>query len=350
MTNNAIVLTSHERETLRDIWLAPSELTQAQRIAQFETKVGKQAWFTHGWCRLHFGAPGGSFRAPPIVRPPEYIRERNSRKYMRYQCAATNATVPVGMNYLSDLIIRPGIQKYFRPLLLYRGNMNYGHAHRLWNLVVLMMAAECETLADGLKVLQNPAFAQLCGPVKAPTKMGLNSFFGRLWDSPDVTRVLPGMTEYVKMMGLGPSRLTPVDLESDRQFVASWRVSNHPDFDPQAEKPENGVRALYYPFMAHDPKKPDDGQKIVMLVNKMVPKFLPEGIRADACQELVVGLLSGDVPASKAHDWVIEYVRKIYRAYPQLGRPEFANAKKYLSLDHHFHQPGGEQVLYTERV
>ena len=35
-----------------------------------------------------------------------------------------------------------GIEKRFGPLLLYRGRMNRGHAHRLWNMVLLMMASE----------------------------------------------------------------------------------------------------------------------------------------------------------------------------------------------------------------
>jgi len=268
----------------------------------------------------------------------------------RYRARSTNNVAPVGMNYLSDLIIRPGIQKYFRPLLLYRGNMNYGHAHRLWNMTVLMMASECETLSDGIKVLHNPNFAQLCGPVKAVPKTTLMSFFGRLWNSPDVTDVLPGMTEYVKSMRLGPCWLTPVELESDHQFVAPWRVSNHPDFYPQAEKPENGIRNLFYPYIAHDPEKKTDGHKIAVMVNEMVPRWLPEGIRADACQELVVGLLSGEVPAGEAHDWVHKYVNKMFKMHPHLGRPEFRDAQRSRSLDNLFVGKDGDQISYTERV
>lgn len=272
------------------------------------------------------------------------------RQKLPYTRQATNKVMPVGMNYLSELVIRPGIEKRLWPLCLYRGQMSPGAAHRKWNMALLMMAAECETLADGMKVFQNPAFAQLCGPVKVPPKYSLRTFFGRLWDNPDVTHNIPGFTEYVKSLELGPSYLQPVALETDRQFCAPWRISTHEDFDKNAEKPESGLRNLYYPYMAHNPKEPDDGTKIAMLVNKLVPKYLPEGIRADACQELVVGLISGDVPAGKAHDWVAEYVRKIYRLHPNLGRPQFENASREQSLDRHFTRSDGEQIIYTERV
>lgn len=343
-----IQITNSQREIIQKIWSEPNSFTEGERLSAIEKSLGKPVWFTRGWCRLHFGAHGGR-EIIREARPPEQIRKENMRRWPM-QRKATGAAINPGMNYLSDLIIRPGIQKYFRPLLLYRGNMGYGHAHRLWNMAVLMMAAECETLADGFKILHNESFTQLCGPVHIPGRMTMAGFFGRLWNSPDVMRVMPGLTEYVKSLELGPCHLTPVELESDKQFVAPWRVSNHPDFDTQAERPENGIRNLFYPYIAHDPKRLDDGTKIVMLVNKLVPKYLPEGIRADACQELVVGLLSGDVPADKAHEWVAEYVRKIYRLHPNLGRQEFAGAMRAKSLDSRFQGHDGEQISYTERI
>lgn len=230
-----------------------------------------------------------------------------------YRRRPTNKVMPVGMNYLSDLIVRPGIRAYFRPLLLYRGPMNPGHAHRLWNMSLLMMAAEAETLADGLKVFNNPAFAQLCGPVRPPSKIALNSFFGRLWNSPDVTNLIPGLTEYVKSLQLGPCTLIPVALETDQQFCAPWCISTHPDFDKNADKPESGVKPLYYPYLAHDPKSAN-GHDLVLLANKLVPQGLPHDIRADVCQELIVSILSGQVTRDQAHDYVQKHISKVFRS------------------------------------
>lgn len=264
--------------------------------------------------------------------------------YRRYQARPTNNVMPVGMNYLSDLVVRPGIRKRLWPLCLYRGNMSPGHAHRLWNMALLMMAAEAETLSDGIKITHNEAFAQLCGPVKSVPKTTLMSFFGRLWDSSDVTDNIPGFTDYVKSLELGPCWLKPISLETEEQFCAPWRVSLHPDFDPQAEKPESGARNLYYPYMVHDPVKKDDGQAMVLLANTLVPNFLPDQIRADACQDLIVGMLAGDIAPDKAQDFVIKYVRKVYKMYPHL----YEGTSRKIS----FNQPvgGTYDLLWSEVV
>jgi hypothetical protein len=342
-----IEITAQEREAIGAIWMAKNGRTEGERVIEIERSITKQV--TRGWCRLHFGVPGGReilYRAP---RSPEEIRKLNVRKWP-YTRVGTGSAMNPGMNSLTELIVRPGIRKYLEPLCLYRGAMTPGGAHRRWNFALLMFAAEAETLADGLKLQANPAFAQLCGPESSLQKYSLFTFFGRLWDNPDVTDEISGFTDYVRSLELGPSRLTPVPHLSHDQYCAPWRTSDHPDYDPKAEKPEYGVRNLYYPFIAHDPKAPDDGQKIVMLVNEMVPRWLPNGIRADCCQELVVGLLSGDVPAGRAHEWVHKYVSKMYKLHPNLGRPEFTNAQQNISTNRLFVGKHEKEIPYTDRI
>lgn len=235
--------------------------------------------------------------------------------FRTYQSRPTGNLMHVGMNQLTDLVVRPGMRKFLWPLCLYRGAMSPGHAHRLWNYALLMMAAEAETLADGMKMAHNPAFVQLCGPVSRPQKITMFSFFGRLWNSPDVTDNIPGFTEYVRSLGLGPSWLTPVARETNEQYCAPWRVSTHPDFDPKAEKPESGIRNLYYPYLVHDPKK-SDGHEVVLLANEIVSKQLPAQVRADACQDLAVAILSGEIRPEDAYDWVNRYVRDVFKMHP----------------------------------
>lgn len=234
-----------------------------------------------------------------------------------YRRRPTNRVMQVGMNYLSDLVVRPGMQKRLWPLCLYKGCMSPGHAHRRWNFALLMMAAEAETLADGIKLANNPAFAQLCGPVNPPIKMSLNSFFGRLWDNSDVTDNIPGFTDYVKSLDLGPSNLMRIELETDSQFCAPWRISTHPDFDKHAEKPEYGTKALYYPYLAHNPEN-DDGHSLVLLANQLVPGHLPDQVRADVCQDLIIGMLAGDIEPDRAQDFVAKYLCEIYKLHPCL--------------------------------
>lgn len=262
-----------------------------------------------------------------------------------YRRRPTNRTFPAGMNYLSDLIIRPGIEKTFGPLLLYRGHMNRGAAHRKWNMALLMMATECETLSDGLKVLNNPSFSQLCGPVRPPPKISLYTFFQRLGDNPAVTRNIQGLTDYVKSLELGPCGLQRVDRFSARAQCAPWRISLHLDAGKEAE--ERGIPAsqqLFYPFMAHDAAKPDDGAALVKLVNAAVPQYWPEHIRADACQDLIVALLSGEIGPGEVHDHAQEYVGRVYQMHPS----KFDHGNRAIS----FNQPilGTEDLSWTERV
>lgn len=231
-----------------------------------------------------------------------------------YNRAATGNVINAGFNYLSDLIVRPGIEKKFWPILLYRGNMNPGHAHRLWNLSLLMMASEAETLSDGLKIANNPAFSQICGPVRTPTKRVLYTYFGRLWDNPDTTDLIPGFTEYVRSLELGPSGLQPVELETYSRTCAAWRKSLHPNPLKDCDfRPERGAPVLFYPYAAHNSSKPDEGRDLVLFVNSIVPATLPEQWRADACQEIILGILAGDISRGSAHDHVAKYIRKAFK-------------------------------------
>lgn len=349
--NAAIMLDDHEREIVASIWKAPDYRNDPDRLAAIESRIGRQ--LGRGWCRLHFGPPGPEGRPFRSVRErsPEEARRINEGRwpYLRY---ATNDVMNVGMNYLSELVVRPGIRRRLEPLCLYRGAMTPGSAHRYWNYALLMMAAEAETLADGMKLYGNAAFAQLCGPHKPPEKYRLKVFFGRLWDNPDVTDNISGLTEYVKSLELGPSHLTPVPYVSHDQYCAPWRVSDHPEYDPKAERPEYGIRAKYYPYLVHDPKKLDDGHALVLLANQLVPKVLPDQMRADVCQDLVEGILTGKVAVDDARDFVLRYIRDNFKLHPTVWDRQ---NNKATGRPISFNQPkgqysGGDDILWTERV
>lgn len=256
---------------------------------------------------------------PPVaVKAPALIYPSRVHK-LPYHRPATGNVITAGFNYLSDLIIRPGIEKKLWPLLLYRGAMSPGHAHRLWNMTLLMMASEAPTLADGLKIANNPVFNQLCGPPKIPTKITLRSFFGRLWDNPDTTELIPGLTDYVRSLELGRSGLIPVDLETHSARCAEWRVSLHPEPKKAWEfKKERGAPQLFYPYLVHDVSKPTEGADLVKLVNQVVPSTIPEQWRADICQEMIVGLLSGDIKKDNINEHVAKYVSGQFAANPIL--------------------------------
>lgn len=349
MTNLAITLAPSEKETVATIWHAPNYNNDYERLGEIDRRIGRL--LTRGWCRLHFGPPGPTDRQPRTARQrtPDEIRRLNADRWP-YQRYATGAVMRVGMNYLSDLIIRPGIEKKFGPLLLYRGPMNYGHAHRLWNFALLMMASECETLADGYRVLNNPAFSQLCGPMAAPWRPAMQSYFGRLWDNPAVTNNIEGFTEYVKSLELGPCRLIRVDRFSDKINCAPWRISLHENAGQDYRDRERGIpksQELFYPYLAHDAEHPDGARDLVMLVNQSVPDYFPDHIRADICQDLIVGLLSGDIGVGQIHDRVEECTRNTWKLHGK-----YADNQYGLSLDEPIPGTAGSDggINWRERV
>lgn len=291
-------------------------------------------------------------RAPRQVPTPEDQTERAVRYNQNkapYRRVATGRVINAGFNYLSDLIVRPGIQKFLWPLLLYRGQMNPGHAHRLWNMALLMMASEAETLSDGIRLVNNPVFSQLCGPVRAPAKHTMWTFFGRLWENQDTADLIPGLREYVRSLELGPSGLTPIPLETSERYCAPWRISAHPKFDPDAPRParpESGARNLFYPYMIHDIGEPTEGHELVKLVNSVVPHTLPEQWRADVCQELIVGILSGEVSRGAIHDHVAKFISGQFKANPIMFGGDGEPHGLRFSLDKKFDRGDDERTLH----
>lgn len=258
-----------------------------------------------------------------------------------YKRRGTGNMMTPGLNSLSELIVRPGIEKKMWPLLQYRGSFNLGRAHRMWNYALMMMAAEAETVSDGVKLWENPAYSQLCGPTTKMTTLRLRSFFGRLWDTPFVTDNIPGFTKYVKDLNLGPSYLTPVPLESERANVAPWRKSLHPE--PHRYPGERGSTVTFYPYAVHDHERPDDGRALVLLVNKAVPESLPPDIRADVCQEIIVSVLAGDVKRENVPDHVAKYISQHFRGRDWKWAPDGSGISK-LDAPLSFDDPDGQTL------
>lgn len=290
------------------------------------------------------GDPKRNHQAEAAAKAAMNVARRNASSderwswWQSYKRSKTGNVMKPGLNSLTELIVRPGIEKKLWPLLMYRGAMNPGHAHRLWNFSLLMMAAEAETLSDAILLANNPAFSQLCGPVNKPSRVTLKTFFGRMWDTPFVTDNIPGFSKYVRDMNLGPCPLIPVDVESPYPNVAPWRKSTH--VDPHRYPGERSLPTTFYPYAVHDHEHPDEGAELVALINKAVPSYLPPDIRADVCQDIIVGVLSGDLERANVVDHVQKYISDHFRGRDWKfvpGGGKIGHIDAPLSLD----EPGG---------
>lgn len=90
---------------------------------------------------------------------------------------------------------------------------------------------------------------------------------------------------------------------------------------------------LNYPYIASS-SMPSDGSDLIAKVNSLVSKHLPEDIRADVCQEILLRIVSGDLQADElSRDIVRPFVTERYRQNPwgdiSLSEPRFDGDKTF---------------------
>lgn len=253
---------------------------------------------------------------------------------------------PAHWEYLKDRIIRPDMDKHLLPLMLYRGTRSLGRMHRLWNFAINCMESEAETFTEMVKLSHNPDYAHLCGTTKPLVNSTLYSLFGRLSDNPKVTNNIPGFTRYVRDVPGLKMAPTPVDLYTNRPWdahrTAPWRIA---DFSPEvraerehkkseraiarevrrAERVESRRRERlakqkatdrFYPFLLHKPKKGDAERALMADVLRAVPANYPDWLRADMCQDLIAGIMAGDMARDELQATAGELTAKVIAAHP----------------------------------
>jgi len=87
----------------------------------------------------------------------------------------------------------------------------------------------------------------------------------------------------------------------------SWRVALRGVIVPKAKS-----FAVAYPYII----RPRDEHADIMLINSLVPRGLPEWIRADICQDMMVALLSGEIERDKLAASVTPYLRNVLKMHP----------------------------------
>lgn len=262
----------------------------------------------------------------------------------------------VPLSTLESVVIKPGFEKVLKPLVMYRGTLSLGQAHRMWNLIVSGMEHEAD-LGDLLDTLPlNQRFSHLCCPDKKKSRMALYGFLSRLRDNPLVMAEMSGVASYVAWLGGHRFRLTPVSEVTHRRrsmgaggwrtFVDDRAVARPvpPEFRAIAAKKSNqalmrrfgasiyhvgawrretGIIApnerplanptIVYPFAIHDGGKPE--HVLLRKVNAAVPKYLDPDLRADICQDLIVGILCGDFDENTLTLPAKEMTRRVQRMF-----------------------------------
>lgn len=286
---------------------------------------------------------------------------------------------------LENAIIKPGIEKHLHPLIRFRGAVSLGRIHRIWNFAQAMMLQGCKTHADGTQRLTlNPAFSHLAGPEKRVQLGSLRALASRLCASPEVQRIDPVLTEYVRDVFPHPFSLQPIpEITYDTKSwgVDDWRlfysrgaeefftreewaefkrlrqerieaekdalafrklarevrrheraaellaravaraqrdaeraIAKQLEAARRAAAKEERRQPLNYPFLIHDGGTPEHA--LLKQVNAAVPQWLTPDMRADVCQDIIVGILSGDFDKDNLHLPVQEMLKRVQKMFP----------------------------------
>lgn len=285
----------------------------------------------------------------------------------------------VPLSVLEGKLIRPGFEEHLKPLLRYRGCMSLGRVHRLLNLMISAMEHEATSADITQRLVLNPDYSQLCCPDKRVSLMSLCSFRSRLVGAPSVLAEFPGLAEYLDWMVPPWRRWGPLERLSDppdgfaaaveRQSVAwaareygtsreicerwfrelglmsagllkrrpngfsaaargkslGWAVERYDVGYSVARRwfEEVGIEPthtrtvalrLVYPFLIHDGGKPEHA--LLRKVTAFVPRGLDPSLRADMCQDLIVGILSGEIEEDALLLPSRELTRRIWKSSP----------------------------------
>lgn len=261
----------------------------------------------------------------------------------------------VSLTSLANELAKPGFERELIPLLMYKGHSDLGRMHRLWNLTVGMMMHEADSIGEGLNHLQlNPEWSQLCGPPGRVHHCGMRGFLNRMRDNKPVTDLVPGLTDYVAMIlpRWYPYQRVPLEASSSRKAwwrtytpkprgpaplpapndfyemangkSVEWAMLHYARSRPiilrwfaesEAEKEvARGCGVLAYPFLIHESKRPE--HDLLRLINAAIPTYLHPDLRADMCQDLAVGCLTGDFDKGDLHLPAKEVVRLVLRMFP----------------------------------
>lgn len=226
---------------------------------------------------------------------------------------------PAKLETLGNDIVRPGIEKHLVPIALYRGGTSLGQVHRKWNFAISMMHTGVEQFGEAVKLSNNNEFSHLCEPHTRIQYRTMYSFFSRLKDKPAVTDNIPGLTKYVRSMlpdNKGWELIEVPLIDNNRASRVPWRIWR--DEKPRG-RPKGLIvprESLFYPYVIHKPKVQDEAYDLMVLVNAAVPKMLPDHIRADICQDLIVDILAGDISVEEIKHNVKDYSRKVIEMHP----------------------------------
>jgi hypothetical protein len=103
-------------------------------------------------------------------------------------------------------------------------------------------------------------------------------------------------------------------LWAERHYGRSQKVIRRWFKETGAEPGSPLPAVLSYPYLVHEGRGPE--HELLRLINAAVPHHLPPDLRADMCQDLAVGCLTGEFRKEDLHLPAREVVKRVTRMFP----------------------------------
>ena len=205
---------------------------------------------------------------------------------------------------------------YLRPLLLFKGSQTEGRIRSLWNLIVSMMDADIPSITEAVKFGNKHDFAHMCGLHSQPAHHTFNSILGRIITRPDVASHVPNLLEYCRHLGASEGAnphlyLIPIPAIALGKTKRPWRLGEKPE--RRRSQAATGITELY-PYISG---APSTEHELILAVDAAVPKGLPNAVRCDVCQDMLVAILSGETTLDNLRGETGRYLRQFWKMFPE---------------------------------
>lgn len=231
------------------------------------------------------------------------------------------------MEQLQDRITEPVRDEAFLPLTQFMGRAGVGHYKSMWNVLHALLTLELGTTAEVLRLgTVCPNTVHLCGKHAPIQRMSLQGFLSRIKSAGADFKLLRQdrvLNDYIRgfvsdnRMMLWTYKKTTVDVYGrlkTARFVAKFGKTHFDKHQP-----------AHWPFEGeYDGKLREEGKleelpDVVMEIGKLVEvRSMPETLREDLCQDLVVAVLTGEATLEELRiegrmKW---YVREAFKNHP----------------------------------
>lgn len=114
--------------------------------------------------------------------------------------------------------------------------------------------------------------------------------------------------------GTNPWRLSQaIDVNYRTAIAIAQKVNSVMSLPPPEPLRYHNVSDTHYPYVIG---RKLEGTELVLAVNNVVPRSLPEQIRSEVCQDLLVAILSGELDAADLGKKASVYLKKAFRMFP----------------------------------